>query len=38
MNIPLLYWNSKQHKTPYKFRFIAGATQGSYTFCDIKIP
>ena len=26
MNVPLLYWNSKQHKTPYKARFIAGAT------------
>ena len=25
-NIPLLYWVSKQHKNPYKFRFIAGAT------------
>ena len=24
--IPLLYWTSKQHKTPYKFRFIAGAS------------
>jgi hypothetical protein len=24
-NIPLLYWTSKQHKNPYKFRFIAGA-------------
>ena len=24
--VPLLYWNSKQHKTPYKARFIAGAT------------
>ena len=26
MKIPLLYWNSKQHKTPYKAHFIAGAT------------
>ena len=25
--IPLLYWTSKQHKDPYKFRFIAGASQ-----------
>ena len=25
-NIPLLYWVSKQHKNPYKFRFISGAT------------
>ena len=25
-NIHLLYWVSKQHKNPYKFRFIAGAT------------
>ena len=25
-NIPFLYWVSKQHKNPYKFRFIAGAT------------
>ena len=25
--IPLLYWNSKQHKCPYKFRFIAGASK-----------
>ena len=25
-NIPLLYWVSKQHKNPYKFRFIAGST------------
>ena len=25
-NIPILYWVSKQHKNPYKFRFIAGAT------------
>ena len=24
-NIPVLYWTSKQHKNPYKFRFIAGA-------------
>jgi hypothetical protein len=24
--IPLLYWTSKQHKSPYKFRFIAGAS------------
>ena len=24
--IPLLYWTSKQHKNPYKFRFIAGAS------------
>ena len=24
--IPLLYWTSKQHKHPYKFRFIAGAS------------
>ena len=24
--IPLLYWTSKQHKDPYKFRFIAGAS------------
>ena len=23
--IPLLYWTSKQHKNPYKFRFISGA-------------
>ena len=26
LKVPLLYWNSKQHKTPYKARFIAGAT------------
>ena len=26
LRVPLLYWNSKQHKTPYKARFIAGAT------------
>ena len=25
-HIPLLYWTSKQHKNPYKFRFIAGAS------------
>ena len=25
-NIPLLYWTSKQHKTPFKFRFISGAS------------
>ena len=25
-HIPLLYWTSKQHKSPYKFRFIAGAS------------
>ena len=25
--IPLLYWTSKQHKCPYKFRFIAGASK-----------
>ena len=25
-NIPLMYWISKQHKNPYKFRFIAGAS------------
>ena len=24
-HIPFLYWTSKQHKTPYKSRFIAGA-------------
>ena len=24
--IPLLYWTSKQHKNPFKFRFIAGAS------------
>ena len=24
--IPLLYWTSKQHKNPYKFRFISGAS------------
>ena len=24
--IPLRYWTSKQHKNPYKFRFIAGAS------------
>jgi ubiquitin C-terminal hydrolase len=24
-HIPYLYWTSKQHKNPYKFRFIAGA-------------
>ena len=24
--IPLLYWTSKQHKDPYKFRFIAGVS------------
>ena len=27
LRVPLLYWNSKQHKTPYKARFIAGATR-----------
>ena len=26
--IPLLYWISKQHKCPYKFRFTAGASKG----------
>ena len=25
--LPLLYWTSKQHKCPYKFRFIAGASK-----------
>ena len=25
--MPLLYWTSKQHKRPYKFRFIAGASK-----------
>ena len=25
-HIPLLYWTSKQHKNPFKFRFIAGAS------------
>ena len=25
-NIPLLYWTSKQHKTPFKFRFISDAS------------
>ena len=25
-NIPLIYWISKQHKNPYKFRFISGAS------------
>ena len=26
-HIPLLYWTSKQHKNPFKFRFIAGASR-----------
>ena len=25
-NVPLIYWISKQHKNPYKFRFISGAS------------
>ena len=25
-HIPLLYWTSKQHKNPFKFRFISGAS------------
>ena len=28
-HIPLLYWTSKQHKNPYKFRFIAGASHST---------
>ena len=27
--IPVLYWTSKQHKNPFKFRFIAGATHST---------
>ena len=26
LRIPLLYWTSKQHKSPYKVRFISGAS------------
>ncbi len=28
-HIPYLYWTSKQHKNPYKFRFIAGASKST---------
>ena len=28
-HIPLLYWTSKQHKNPYKFRFIARASHST---------
>ena len=28
-HIPALYWTSKQHKNPFKFRFIAGACKSS---------
>ena len=36
-NIPLLYWVSKQHKNPYKFRFIAGATNCTTTTLSVQL-
>ena len=35
--IPLLYWTSKQHKNPYKFRFIAGATHCTNKTISIEV-
>ena len=35
--IPLLYWTSKQHKNPYKFRFIAGASHSTNKAVSIDV-
>ena len=35
--IPLLYWPSKQHKNPYKFRFIAGASHCTNKTLSIEV-
>jgi hypothetical protein len=35
--IPLLYWTSKQHKNPYKFRFIAGASHCTNKTLSIEV-
>ena len=36
-HIPLLYWTSKQHKNPYKFRFIAGASHCTNKTISIEV-
>ena len=36
-NIPKLYWTSKQHKNPYKFRFIAGASHCTNKTISIEV-
>ena len=36
-NIPLLYWTSKQHKSPYKFHFIAGASHSTNKTISIEV-
>ena len=35
--IPALYWTSKQHKDPYKFRFIAGASRSTNKAISIEV-
>ena len=35
--IPLLYWTSKQHKNPYKSRFIAGASHCTNNTLSIEV-
>ena len=36
-SIPYLYWISKQHKNPYKFRFIAGALHCTTKLLSVKL-
>ena len=36
-SIPYLYWISKQHKNPYKFRFIAGASHCTTKLLSVKL-
>ena len=36
-SIPYLYWISKQHKNPYKFRFIAAASQCTTKLLSVKL-
>ena len=35
--IPILYWTSKQHKNPYKFRFIAGASRSTNKAVNVEV-
>ena len=35
--IPLLYWTSKQHKNPYKFRFISGASHSYNKTISVRV-
>ena len=35
--IPLLYWTSKQHKNPYKFRFISGASHSCNETISVEV-